>query len=141
MVRGSQIRSWYKRFFFFTFFGSGSLVRRLLPSPFWQLPRLLSLITLATLAYPWREMIFGLLSSTGQHQSSANTVPALYQYRTNEVLGTFRTIPVSIGCEDYIRLRFVDDLSSLAHKVQCRPSSFAEKTPPTRQDQQRNRYT
>ena len=54
---------------------------------------------------------------------------------------TFRTTPVSIGCEDYLRLRIVDDLSSLAHKVQCRPFSFAEKTPPTRQDQQRNRYT
>ena len=99
---------------------------------------------LSYLSLPFgREMIYGLLSSTGRHQTSANTVPALYKCRISDVVGgsTFHTPPVSIGCEDYVRLRFVDDLSSLAHKVQCRPFSFTEKTPPTRQDQQRNRYT
>ena len=73
-----------------------------------------------------------------QCQYSATVVPVQDQW---SLRGTFRTKPVSIAREDYIRLRFVDDLSSLAHKVQCRPFSFAEKTPPTRQDQQRNRYT
>ena len=42
---------------------------------------------LSYLSLPFgREMIFGLLSSTGRHQTSANTVPALYKCRISDVV-------------------------------------------------------
>ena len=44
VVRCSQMHSWCKRFDI-TFFGSGSLALRLLPSPSWQLPRTSSTFT------------------------------------------------------------------------------------------------